>query len=265
MLNEILSKLPDSFSWKTYIHHFACVDSTNTLAKSMASQGAPHGTTLIADAQTGGRGRMGRTFHSPPGSGVYLSVILRPECHASALMHLTCATAVAACEGLQAACGMRPGIKWTNDLVWQGKKLGGILTELSIGSDGTVDYAIIGIGINCLQQRNDFPTDIQSIAASLSMATEKPVSRSAVASAVLAALEQMSRRLLTHKKAIMVSYRQNCITLGREISISSEKGVRYGTALDIDSNGALLVEFPDGRKEFVSAGEVSIRGMYGYI
>ena len=265
MLNDILFQLPAQFPWKSHIHHFPCVESTNTLAKSLAAQGAPNGTVLIADAQSGGRGRMGRSFHSPQGTGIYLSLILRPECPASALMHLTCATAVAVCSGLESACGMRPGIKWTNDLVWQSKKLGGILTELSIGASGMVDYAVVGIGINCLQQENDFPEDIRDIAASLSMATGKAVSRSTAASALLIALEQMSRQLLTHKEATMIDYRQDCITLGREISVSNANGVQYGTALDIDDDGALLVSFSDGRQEYVSAGEVSIRGMYGYI
>ena len=151
MLCEILRKLPEDFPWKDTIRHFPTVNSTNTLAKELAQAGAPHGTVLIADAQTGGRGRMGHSFHSPAGSGIYLSVILRPNCHASQLMHLTCATGVAMCSAVKATTGITPGIKWTNDLVCGTNKLGGILTELSLEPDGHVRYAVVGIGINCNQ------------------------------------------------------------------------------------------------------------------
>ena len=117
MLTSILSKLPSGFPWRGSILYFDTIDSTNTRAKVLAAQGAPHGTVLITDRQTGGRGRMGRNFHSPGGKGVYLSVILRPHCQAAQLMHLTCATAVATCNAMEFAENLRPGIKWTNDLV----------------------------------------------------------------------------------------------------------------------------------------------------
>ena len=126
------------------IHRFDTIDSTNNRAKDMAQQGAPHGTVLIARHQTGGRGRLGRSFHSPPGSGIYLSMILRPSCRPDKLMHLTCAAAVAMCDAIQAATGFRPGIKWTNDLVHNRMKPGGILTELSFASTGCLDYVIVG-------------------------------------------------------------------------------------------------------------------------
>lgn len=265
MHSKILSKLPQGFPWRESIHHFPEVASTNTLAKELAQKGAPHGTVLIADMQTGGRGRMGRSFHSPAGSGIYLSVILRPQCHASRLMHLTCATAVAMCSAVEAATGLCPGIKWTNDLVCGTKKLGGILTELSLATDGNVSYAVVGIGINCLQKPEDFPEEIQSIAASLSMVSERPVDRSAVAAEMIRALEQMSGELLTNQAGIMDAYRKNCITVGREISVSCGDSLRHGVAESICDDGALTVRFSDGHLESVSAGEVSIRGMYGYI
>jgi len=118
MIDSILASLFDDFPWKERILYFDTIDSTNTRAKHLGTQGAPHGTVLIADRQTGGRGRLGRSFHSPAESGIYLSVLLRPQCHASQLMHLTCATGVAMCNAVETACGLRPGIKWTNDLVF---------------------------------------------------------------------------------------------------------------------------------------------------
>ena len=157
MIASILNRLPEDFPWKHSIQYFPTIDSTNTRAKLLAAQGAPHGTVLIAGHQSGGRGRMGRSFHSPEGMGIYLSVILRPDCPATDLMHLTCAAGVAMCDAVEAAAGFRPGIKWTNDLIWGKRKLGGILTELSLKSDGTADYAVVGIGINCCQQPEDFP------------------------------------------------------------------------------------------------------------
>ena len=265
MLTSILSKLPSGFPWRDSILYFDTIDSTNTRAKVLAAQGAPHGTVLIADRQTGGRGRMGRSFHSPGGKGVYLSVILRPHCQAAQLMHLTCATAVATCNAMEFAENLRPGIKWTNDLVVGKKKLGGILTELSLCNDGSVEYAVVGIGINCSQTNQDFPEEIRSIATSLSTVVGHSVDRGKIAAAVILHLQQIMDTILTQKNVIMEHYRRDCITIGKEISVHSPTLVRHGTAIGVDDDGALLVAFPDGHTETVNSGEVSIRGMYGYL
>lgn len=251
--------------WRDSILYFASIDSTNTRAKELAAQGAPHGTVLIADHQTGGRGRLGRTFLSPAGTGIYMSVILRPNCPPHQLMHLTCAAAVSMCDAVENAVGFRPGIKWTNDLVWESKKLAGILTELSIRPDGIVDYAVVGIGVNCCQQVSDFPEEIRHMALSLSCAAGRSIDRAGVAAAMIEALYKMDRSLLSHKEAIMDQYRHDCITLGREVSLLSADGsVRYGTALSVDDEGALVVCFNNGITETVNSGEISVRGMYGY-
>lgn len=248
------------------MHYLEETDSTNDQLKKLARQGAPHGTVLIADRQTGGHGRMGRSFHSPGGVGIYFSLLLRPDCAPGELMHLTCATAVAMCDAVEAAAGLRPGIKWTNDLVHGKRKLGGILTELGLSSRGTVDYAIIGIGINCCQSQKDFPEDIRSIAASLTMVTGKEIDRANVAAAMMEALYRMDTILLPEKQAILERYRKDCITIGQEISLFRVgEEVRHGIAADMDNQGALIVEFADGHRETVNSGEVSIRGMYGYL
>ena len=266
MISQILSHLPDNFPWRNRIHCYDLLGSTNTLAKEMAAAGAPHGTAILADRQSAGRGRLGRSFHSPGGTGVYLSVILRPQCHPEQLMHLTCATAVAMCNAVSACVGFRPGIKWTNDLVYRQRKLAGILTELSIDPvTGCVDYAIIGVGINCNQSLEDFPEELRSFAGSLSMFSESPVNRNAVAAKMLQALLNMDTRLLTEKSAIMDAYAQNCITVGRDISLVRSDTVRHGHAIGITPEGALLVRFPEGTVEEISSGEVSVRGMYGYL
>lgn len=266
MKHKILELLSADCPWRDSLHWFDSTDSTNNRAKLLAQQGAPHGTVLIAGHQTGGRGRMGRTFQSPSGMGVYLSVILRPQCKPQEIMHLTCAAAVAMCRAIEAVTGLRPGIKWINDLIWNKKKLGGILTELAVDpKTGLTDYAIVGIGINCRQQAQDFPPELRSMAASLSMAAGKDICPQVLAAAMIEQLVQMDAALTASKAQLMALYRQNCITLGKEVSVHRADTVRHGKALELDSDGGLLVAYSDGTAETVNAGEVSVRGMYGYL
>ena len=265
MVAKISALLPEDFPWLQHIHWFDTIDSTNDEARKMARNGAPHGTVLIADHQTGGHGRRGRSFHSPAGYGIYMSVVLRPRCVPTELMHLTCATAVAMCDAIESVVQIRPAIKWTNDLVWGKRKLGGILTELGFTKSGRVDYAIIGIGINCQQTQQDFPEDIAAIAGSLSMIQQRDVDNAAVAAAMIRSLQEMDAHLLSGKAQILSQYRKDCMTLGQEIVLIRGEEKRYGIAREIDPDGALVVEFQSGAVETVSSGEVSVRGMYGYV
>ena len=267
MKEHILSYLPGDHPWQNQIYWFDSIDSTNAEAKRMAQLGAPHGIVLIADHQTGGRGRMGRSFLSPAGMGIYLSVLLRPRCKPERLMHLTCASAVSACEAVEKTAGLRAGIKWTNDLVYQNRKLAGILTELSIDSkSGLMDYAIIGIGINCCQKESDFDPSIRSFAGSLSMFSDSSIERARVAAGLIQELHRMDANLLSDHTGIMEKYRKDCITIGKDVSLVRADGnVRHGHAVDVADNGALLVRFSDGKEEAVNSGEISIRGMYGYV
>ena len=265
MKEQIIKNLRESCPWQDSLLWFDSIDSTNTRARELARQGAPHGTVLIADHQTGGRGRRGRSFHSPAGSGIYMSVILRPHCTPQQIMHLTCAAAVAMCDAVASAVGFRPGIKWTNDLVCGKRKIAGVLTELGFDNRGNVDFAVIGIGINCCQQEADFPEDIRSIAGSLTSISGQSIDRAVVAAAMMDALYRMDTELLTGKAHILNRYRKDCITLGKEISLVRGEEIRHGTALDIDDAGALIVRFPDGTAEAVNSGEVGVRGMYGYV
>jgi len=265
MEQAIFSALAPDYPWRDRIHYLPEVDSTNDRLKILAARGAPNGTAVITDHQTGGHGRRGRRFLSPPGVGIYLSMLLRPGCSPARLMHLTCAAGVSVCDAIEKAVGFRPSIKWTNDLVSDRRKLGGILTELRLGKDGNVDYAIIGIGINCCQRESDFPEEIRSVAGSLAMVSGSPVDRAGLAAAELEALYGMSTGLLSRKSEIMAQYRKDCITLGQAVSLVRGDEVRHGLAQDIDEDGALLVRFPDGHIETVNSGEVSVRGMYGYV
>lgn len=262
-LNTIRARLGDC-PWNVQV--FEEVTSTNTLLKELARQGAPAGTVLVTDRQTAGRGRLGRSFLSPGGVGVYLSALIRPNCAPTALMHLTCAVAVAMCDAVENAFGFRPGIKWTNDLVVNGRKLGGILTELGLDpKTGMVDHAILGIGINCGQIETDFDGSIRSMATSVRMVTGQNASRERLIAEMVKALEAMDKALLTSPAAILERYRADCITLGQDVSILRGDEVRHGRALNIDAEGGLIVRYDSGETDTVTSGEVSVRGLYGYI
>lgn len=258
MLSEIKKHLP-GHPWRDNIQYFDTIGSTNSYAKQLAAAGAPEGTVILAGHQTGGRGRLGRSFSSPAGMGIYLSVILRPNCLPEELMHLTCAAGVAAAQ----AVGDAAGIKWTNDLVIGKRKLGGILTELSVDPNTRkVEWAVIGIGINCCQKPDDFPPEIRDIACSLSIKREEIPQLEAK---LITQLSAMNQALFSQKAAIMAQFRSRCVTIGQEISLLRGDDVRHGTALNVADDGSLTVRFRDGKVENVASGEVSIRGMYGYL
>ena len=263
MKASILSHLPASHPWREQIQWFDTLDSTNTYAKQLAQQGAPHGSVILAGSQSAGRGRMGRSFHSPAGSGIYMSVILRPQCAAQQLMHLTCAAGCAMCDAVEAVCAVRPGIKWINDLVLERRKIGGILTELGFSSDGSVDYAVVGIGINCNHRPEDFPDELQAIASSLRIVTGKAVDTAVLTAAMICAMERLSRQLLPQAE-IMARYRRDCLTIGKQVQLHGSLS-GSALALDVDDSGALLVQRSDGTVQTVQSGEVSVRGLYSYV
>lgn len=260
MKEQILKHLP-GHPWAEFIQVHDVLDSTNTYAKELARQGAPEGTVVIAQSQTGGRGRLGRSFHSPKDGGLYLSLILRPNCPADRLMHLTCAVAVAACDAVEQVCGLRPGVKWINDLVMEGKKLGGILTELIFDGNGMVSSAVIGIGINC--RLEVFPEELSGLACSLSQFTDQN-DPALLASELMIALERMSGQLLSHSNPIMERYRRDCVTLGKHIRVICPAGTETGVAQAVNEDGSLMVLFDNGQQKNVNSGEVSVRGFWDY-
>jgi BirA family biotin operon repressor/biotin-[acetyl-CoA-carboxylase] ligase len=262
MKNKILSHLPPDHPWGQSLYWYDTTPSTNALAKAMSHEGAPHGTILLADSQSAGRGRLGRNFCSQAGAGIYMSVILRPNCTPDALMHLTCAVGVAVCDAIAEVTGFHPGIKWINDLVAKDKKLGGILTEL-VMDGGIVRCAVVGIGINCSQSTADFPPELQNIACSLSAVTGKHIDRAKLAAALICHLEKMSESL-QDRQSIMDRYRSNCVTIGKDITVIRGDLHRPGRALNVHDDGSLLVQFQDGTTELVNSGEVSVRGLFGY-
>lgn len=254
------------FPWRDQVLVLETVDSTNNLLKRMALEGCPHGTVAIADEQTGGRGRQGRSFLSPRGSGLYLSVLLRPDCAPSALSHVTAMAAVATCDAVEQTVGLRPGVKWPNDPILGEKKLCGILTELSVEwESNTLEYLIIGIGINCNQTLGDFPEELQKKATSLALVLGHRVDRTALAAALIQNLHRLSREIITGKQRWIAQYARDCVTIGRQVKILRGSDCRYGTATGIDENAALLVRYDSGETGVVFTGEVSVRGVEGYI
>lgn len=233
------------------------VDSTNTRLKAMAAQGAPTGTALLAEEQTGGRGTRGRSFQSPRGDGLYLSVLLRPQADMAELLTLTGWAAVAVRGGIERACGAPCGIKWLNDVYLDGRKLVGILTELSfMGESGEVDYVVIGIGVNVNQSAETFARQgLGEIAVSLAGAGY-PVERNRLAAALLLELSRLSEVFPRERAAYLEEYRRHCITPGRAVCFEEDGGTVHGMARGIDDGFALLVEGEDGRTRRVFSGTV---------
>jgi len=213
-------------------------DSTNRAAKELARQGAPHGTAVLAKRQTAGRGRLGRAFFSPEG-GLYLSVILYPQCPPEDRALMTPMAAVAVCRALEQVCGISPGIKWVNDLYLGGKKLCGILCE------GCGDAVIVGIGLNLYTPEGGFPAEIPATALDV------PVGRRVLAEAIGQQLLQPGE--------FLAEYRERCLLLGKTVTVHPVMGEAYAArAVEIDDRCCLVVESCRGR-EALDSGEVSVR------
>lgn len=242
------------------------VDSTNSEVKRQALAGREEGLAVLAEEQTGGRGRRGRQFESPAGKGLYCSVLLRPACALDQLPQLTAWTAVAACDAVEEVCGVRPGIKWTNDLVLEGRKLCGILTELGLESESNdLDYLITGIGINVNHTPEDFDAEVRPIATSLAQELGHPVRRAQLAVEIIRALDRMYAQFPQNKQDYLERYRADCLTVGKQVQLITPAAREEAFAVAIDDDFRLVVEYPDGRRAALSAGEVSVRGMYGYV
>ena len=259
MRNEIINHISKENPWRDKNQFFETITSTNDVLKQMALQGAPEGTVLVADSQSGGRGRLGRTFLSPSGVGIYLSVLLRPACMPGELMHLTCGSALAACNAIEQTAGFRPGVKWTNDIVYRKKKLAGILTELGLNQDGSTAYAIIGIGINVNQTPEDFPEELRDTAGSLAMAVGHPLSRAALAAAMIRSLDRLIACWPIAKERYLEAYRRGCRTPGQAVNVITGAGSRPAEALAVNDDFSLRVRYEDGTVEDLQSGEVSIR------
>ena len=243
---------------------FGEIDSTNSYLKREALSGAPHKTAAVANRQTAGRGRMARTFLSPADRGVYLSLLLRPQLPPEALLGATGMAAVAVCDAVEKTAGVRPGIKWTNDLVLHNRKLCGILTELALeGETGRAESLVIGAGVNVSQMPEDFSPEVSAMATSLAQ-EGYPVSRPALAAAMIEAFCRLGDSLGGDISSWAAAYRRDCVTLGKDVRLLWTDGQKRARALDIDDQFGLIVRLEDGTETTVRTGEVSVRGLYGY-
>ena len=242
------------------------VDSTNNEVKRRAVDRDPDGLTVVAGEQTGGRGRRGRSFVSPPGKGLYLSAALKPDCPLSEVSALTAWSAVAVCDAIEEVCGVRPGIKWPNDVILEGRKLCGILTELELEAEtAALRYVVVGIGVNISQTEADFGPEVAPAAVSLAQALGTAPRRADAAAAVIAALDRMAADFPQRWGEWLARYRADCLTLGRTVRLLRPGGEEEAEAEAIDESFALVVRHPGGRRETVSSGEVSVRGLLGYV
>lgn len=233
------------------------VDSTNTYLKKMAREGCDEGTVVIADSQTAGRGRMGRAFYSKSGAGVYLSVLLKPECNPEEAGSLTPHVAVAVCKAIERVCNVKPDIKWVNDLLIGGKKICGVLCESSIGPDGMPDYIVCGVGVNVLHRTEDFPDAIKDIAGSIYTQCGIEAERGTLIAAIVEEIMRMYALWKRDRKVYLEDYRARCITTGKYIQIKNGSGIADAYAKEISEDFGLTVNAAGGTVTLRS-GEVSI-------
>lgn len=239
------------------------VDSTNTEVKRRAAAGAAEGLAVLAEGQTAGRGRRGRSFQSLSGKGLYLSVLLRPAVSLAELSQLTAWTAVAVCRGIQSCCGAEPQIKWTNDILLNGKKLCGVLTELELEAESAApSHVVVGLGVNVSQTAADFGPELADIATSLELEGFS-VRRAELAGRILAALDDLYAAFPAGKADYLSDYRARCVTTGREVLLLRGDAQVPAFAEAVDDDFGLVVRCPDGRRETVTSGEVSVRGLMG--
>ena len=245
------------------IHYFDSTDSTNTRAKRLAEDGAVHGTLVVADEQTGGRGRRGRVWESQKGVSIYMSLVLKPEIEPNHASMLTLITAMAVAGGIEKTTGLECKIKWPNDIVINGKKICGILTEMSAQFD-YINHIVIGIGINV--HNESFPEELQDHAGSLLLECGKRVHRADLIEAFLEEFERLYAIYLQTEdlSALQEEYDQLLVNRGRQVRVLDPKEPFEGKAMGITKKGELIVDTWESRK-LVSSGEVSVRGIYGYV
>lgn len=251
---------------RALVRCFDRVDSTNTYLKREAMNGAPDGLCAIANEQTAGKGRSGRSFSSKPDCGVYFSILLRPDCAPVEAVTLTAHMAVATCRALEDACGVQAGIKWTNDIVLGTHKVCGLLTEMSVeGESGALEYVVAGIGVNANNTPEDFPPELRQIAGSVFSETGVRVDRARLAAALVRAMDEMYAAWQKDHRVYLEEYRARCVTTGREVRLLRGDRERRGYADAVTDDFGLLVRYDDGTREEITSGEVSVRGLFGYV
>ena len=238
------------------ILYFEELDSTNTYAKGLALTDMPEGTVVIADCQTAGRGRMNRSFQSPKGKGLYLTVLLRPQLPPEHLAQVTALAGIAVCGAVERVCGVRPGLKWPNDPVLNGKKICGILTELVTDGKGGL-CLIVGIGINFRSAPESYPADVLERLTWIYDKEEPGISRNQLAAAVMDEMLRLADYL--EDRSFLDYYREHAIMLDRDVRCIRGNETWEAHTVDIDRDGGLIIRLADGTLQTLSSGEISIR------
>lgn len=262
-LNELRSRIHNKWAGSE-IHYYEETTSTNIDAKRLAEEGAAHGSIAVADKQTAGRGRRGRGWESPAGKDIYFTILLRPDFAPDKASALTLVMALSVAEAIESLYGIGAGIKWPNDVVVNGKKVCGILTELNMELD-YIQYVVIGTGINV--NLTEFPEEFRQTATSLLLESGREAKRAELLQEVLRRFEGNYETYVAtlDLSGILDHYNRHLVNLDREVRVLDPKGEFTGVAKGINPAGELLVLTEDDTMTQVYAGEVSVRGLYGYV
>ena len=260
---EIESLMNTTWAGKKVVYYDE-TDSTNNQAKAYGEKGEAHGTLFVADMQAAGKGRRGRAWVSPAGSSIYMTILLHPDVLPTKAPQLTLVMAMAVAEGIRKVTGLETKIKWPNDIIVHGRKVCGILTEMSTEID-YINYVVIGDGINVNQET--FPEEIRDTATSLKIETGSSVRRSVLIATIMECFEQFYEVFMTTEDLSGLQERYNAmlVNLGREVRVLEPGNEYEAHALGINRTGELIVRTPDGQEKEIYAGEVSVRGVYGYV
>ena len=238
------------------IHLYSVTASTNTLAMEMASKGAPEGTALVAETQTSGKGRLGRKWISPKGN-LYLSVVLRPNIPTHKAPLITLMGAVAVASAIRKTCGVQASIKWPNDILVSGRKVGGLLTEMSAEPD-RIRHIALGIGVNVNMELDELPSEVRESATTLAAATGKKIDRTLLLQQLFRELDSRYQGFLTSEADMLREWEALNTTIGRKVAVSGLSETLEGLAQGIDSEGRLIIKLEDGSVRQVASGDVTI-------
>ena len=265
--SEIISRLQTKWAGRT-LHFFESTGSTNPDAKRFAEEGAPHGTIVVADRQTAGRGRRGRSWESPAGKSIYFTIVVRPEFEPDKASMITLVVALAVAEAVREETGLSAGIKWPNDVVVNGKKICGILTEMSMTPEmNEIQFLVAGVGVNVNQDsEEDFTPELRGRAVSLKMEGGRQIDRAALLARILQRFEEDYDLFEKTLDLSELQERYEALLLGKDnrVRVLDPAGEYTGISRGINGMGELIVEKEDGETVLVYAGEVSVRGLYGY-
>ena len=264
MLDIITSKgiekfLTPEIKNKIKVEYIEQTESTNDLVKKRAISGEQEGLLVVAGKQVQGRGRMGRQFFSPDDTGIYMSLLLRPEIKPCDAIQITTAAAVSVCDALEQIGAQKASIKWVNDIFVNKKKVCGILTEASFNSKkNTLDYAVLGVGVNMYLPDNGFPEELKDIAGAVFTHKKENLKNEFVACFLNSFMNYYNN---LDKKLHSVKYAENCFVVGQQINVITGDTTRLAKALSIDENCGLLVQFETGEKAVLNSGEISVRAL----